>query len=48
MEDTTIKETLVADEAPQKTEPVRKGGVLGSVWNLCNGILGTNTVCLLC
>lgn len=40
MEDNAIKETLVANEVPPKEEPVRKGGVLGSVWNLCNGILG--------
>lgn len=40
MEDSAIKETLVASEVPPKEEPVRKGGVLGSVWNLCNGILG--------
>ena len=40
MEEPVLKETLVADEAPAKDEVVRKGGVLGSVWNLCNGILG--------
>lgn len=40
MQEETVKETLVGDEVPKKEEPVRQGGILGSVWNLCNGILG--------
>lgn len=41
MQDQVITETLVEKDVPVKEQPVRKGGIVGSVWNLCNGILGT-------
>ena len=40
MQEQIITETLVEKEVPPKDEKVRKGGIVGSVWNLRNGILG--------
>ena len=40
MAEQVITETLVEKEVTPKDERVRKGGIVGSVWNLCNGILG--------
>ena len=40
MAEQVITETLVEKEVTPKDKRVRKGGIVGSVWNLCNGILG--------